>query len=63
MAKEKDVIKAQVAKGIGLLQLCSDLQSEKDGVDRPPINKRTAYTMPDAFSIDIQTAATNLSSL
>lgn len=53
----------QVEKGIELLQLCADLQSEKDGIDRPKINQIDPTKTLDQFARDIQTAATNMSAL
>jgi hypothetical protein len=55
--------KTQIDKGIELLQLCSDLQSEKDGVDRPNINEIDKSKTLDNFAQDIQIAATNMAAL
>ncbi|MGC8213089.1 hypothetical protein [Ralstonia pseudosolanacearum] len=55
--------KAQIERGIELLTLCQELQSEKDGVDRPePLLIDKAKTN-DQFAQDISTAITNMSAL
>lgn len=53
----------QADRGVELLQLCSDLQSEKDGIQRPAINEINKSKTLDEFAVDIQTAATNMISL
>lgn len=60
---KKHVWQQQSDRGIELLQLCSELQSEKDGVDRPAINQIDKSKTLDDFAIDIQTAATNMTAL
>lgn len=59
----KKTWEAQADRGIELLQLCSDLQSEKDGVPRPKINDIDKSKTLDQFAMDIQTAATNMKAL
>ena len=53
----------QADRGVELLQLCSDLQSEKDGVNRPKINQIDMSKTIDQFAMDIQVAATNMKAL
>ncbi|MCB4350089.1 hypothetical protein LA345_40565 (plasmid) [Burkholderia vietnamiensis] len=56
-------IDADVERGIELLALCQKLQSEKDGVERPDpfaIEKSKAL---DQFSMDVNTAITNMAAL
>jgi len=53
----------QADRGVELLQLCSDLQSEKDGVNRPKINQIDKSKTLDQFAMDIQVAATNMTAL
>lgn len=60
MSDEKPVWQEHVDRGVELLQLCSDLQSEKDGVDRPLINSVDKSKTLDQFAMDIQRAATFL---
>ncbi|MDO8728646.1 MAG: hypothetical protein Q7K26_01995 [bacterium] len=50
----------QVERGIELLTLCQNLQSDKDGVERSEPFKVGAH---DAFSKDIEQACTNLAAL
>lgn len=54
---------ARINADIALLQRCSDLQSEKDGVARPAINEIDTSKQLDQFAIDLQTTATALKSL
>ncbi|WP_425263820.1 hypothetical protein [Vibrio owensii] len=60
---DKPVWEIQAERGIELLQLCSDLQSEKDGVDRPDIDQIDLTKTLDPFAQDIQIAATNMLAL
>ena len=56
-------MKEQIERGIELLQLCSDLQSEKDGVKRPGLFEIDKSKNLDVLSKDLSQAATNMSAL
>src|SRR3546814_12920492 len=49
--------------GIELLRLCQQLQSEKDGIDRPGLEEFDKTKVHDGFAMDINTAVTNMSAL
>lgn len=55
--------KEQIERGVELLTLCQQLQSEKDGVNRPdPFVIDKTKTL-DQFAKDIGTAITNMTAL
>lgn len=57
------LIEEQIERGIELLKLCQQLQSEKDGVDRPePFLIDKSKTL-DQFAKDIGQAITNMTAL
>ncbi|MCL2297733.1 MAG: hypothetical protein FWC38_06430 [Proteobacteria bacterium] len=53
----------QVDRGIDLLKLCQQLQSEKDGVDRPDPFIIDKTKVLDEFAQDIGAAITNMAAL
>ena len=53
----RDEFKLEIERGIQLLELCQQLQSEKDGV------KRTGVIPVDQFALDISNAKANHSAL
>jgi regulator of PEP synthase PpsR (kinase-PPPase family) len=55
--------KQDIEKGIELLKLCSKLQSEKDGVDRPEPLVIDKSKVLDQFARDVSTSITYMSSL
>jgi hypothetical protein len=55
--------KKQIERGIELLSLCNDLQTQKDGVDRPKIGEFDKSKVLDEFAMDISQASTNMTSL
>lgn len=55
--------KKQIERGIELLELCNELQTEKDGVNRPKLFEIDKSKTLDQFAMDISQAATNMSSL
>jgi len=54
---------AEIKRGIELLWLCQDLQSEKDGVHRPKHQVIDKNKTLDQFAQDISHAAVNMGSL
>ncbi len=56
-------IKKEIMRGEELLWLCQDLQSEKDGVDRPKHHSIDKSKTLDQFAKDIGRSATNMVSL
>lgn len=58
-----ELLKNEIERGIELLWLCQDLQSEKDGVDRPGKGQIDKSKTLDEFAMDINQAATNMSML
>ncbi|ODS23602.1 hypothetical protein AB835_08295 [Candidatus Endobugula sertula] len=48
----------QVERGVELLALCQQLQSEKDGVDRPAVGSIDKSKVLDDFAMDISQAIT-----
>jgi hypothetical protein len=52
-----------IEKGVGLLKLCQQLQSEKDGVDRPEPGIIDKTKTLDDFAKNIKEAITYLTSL
>jgi len=55
--------KVAVEKGIELLKLCSQLQTDKDGVNRPEPGVVDKTKTPDQFAKDINESITYMSSL
>lgn len=52
-----------IERGIELLTLCQQLQSEKDGVDRPAPGVIDKTKTPDSFAQDIMESISYLSAL
>lgn len=52
-----------IERGIELLTLCQELQSEKDGIDRPQPGQIDKTKTLDAFAMDILTAREYMASL
>lgn len=55
--------KKQIERGVELLELCNELQTEKDGVNRPKLFEIDKSKTLDQFAMDVSQAATNMSSL
>lgn len=55
--------KKQIKRGVELLELCNELQSEKDGVNRPKLFEIDKSKTLDEFAMDVSRAATNMNSL
>ncbi|MBL0710987.1 MAG: hypothetical protein JJV99_08255 [Colwellia sp.] len=55
--------KKQIESGVELLELCNELQTEKDGVNRPKLFKTDKSKTLDKFAMDVSQAATNMNSL
>lgn len=53
----------QIERGIELLKLCQELQSEKDGIDRPAFGVIDKTKTLDSFALDVQAAIVNMGSL
>lgn len=53
----------QIDRGIELLKLCQELQSEKDGIDRPAFGVVDKTKTLDQFAMDIQAAIINMGAL
>src|SRR3546814_2072531 len=58
-----DKHREEIERGIELLRLCQQLQSEKDGIDRPGLEEFDKTKVLDGFAMDINTAVTNMSAL
>lgn len=56
-------VKAEILRGEELLWLCQDLQSAKDGVDRPGKDCWDKSKTLDEFAMDINRSATYMVSL
>jgi len=57
------VYKKDINRGIELLQLCQQLQSEKDGINRPDPGVFDKTKQLDQFAIDIEIAIKYMESL
>lgn len=55
--------KKQIERGVELLELCSELQTEKDGVNRPKLFEIDKSKTLDQFSMNVSQAVTNINSL
>lgn len=55
--------KTEVQRGMELLELCQELQSAKDGIDRPKPGVIDKTKNLDQFARDIGAAMTNMSAL
>lgn len=53
----------QIERGIELLKLCQELQSEKDGIDRPAFGVIDKTKTLDSFALDVQAAIVNMGAL
>lgn len=58
-----DKLKQEILRGEELLWLCQELQSEKDGVDRPTHDSIDKSKTLDAFAMDVSRSATHMVSL
>lgn len=56
-------IEKEIERGIELLRLCQNLQTQRDGIDRPDLFVIDKSKTLDEFAQDIQRAAINLSAL
>ncbi len=61
--KISEQLKQDILRGEELLWLCQDLQSEKDGVDRPRHTSIDKSKTLDTFAMDISRSATYMVSL
>jgi hypothetical protein len=55
--------KKQIDRGVELLEQCHQLQTEKDGVNRPKLFEIDKSKTLDQFAMDVSQAATNMNSL
>ncbi len=55
--------KTEVQRGMELLELCQELQSARDGIDRPKPGVIDKTKTLDQFARDISAAMTNMSAL
>ena len=55
--------KKQIDRGVELLAQCNQLQTEKDGVNRPELFEIDKSKTLDKFAMDVSQAATNMNSL
>lgn len=55
--------KKQIDRGVELLEQCNQLQTEKDGVNRPKLFEIDKSKTLDQFAMDVSQAATNMNSL
>ena len=55
--------KKQIDRGVELLAQCNQLQTEKDGVNRPELFEIDKSKTLDQFAMDVSQAATNMNSL
>jgi len=53
----------QIGRGIELLKLCQELQSEKDGIARPAFGVIDKTKTLDSFALDVQAAVANMGAL
>jgi hypothetical protein len=63
MADVKQEVEKGVEKGVELLWLCQQLQSEKDGVDRPTHFQIDKSKTLDQFAQDVSRSVTNMTAL
>lgn len=59
MANDKD----EIGRGIELLVLCQQLQSEKDGIVRPEPGEHDKTKTLDDFAVDVDRAISNMTLL
>lgn len=56
-------VKQEIEKGVELLWLCQQLQSEKDGIDRPTDFQIDKSKTLDQFAQDVGCSVTNMKAL
>ncbi|WP_252011291.1 hypothetical protein [Vibrio sp. SCSIO 43140] len=56
-------INSEIRRGIELLWLCQELQSEKDGIERPSHHRMDKAKVLDDFARDISRSVTNMGNL
>ena len=56
-------IKEEINRGVELLLLCQNLQSEKDGIQRPVPFQQDPTTTLDDFAMEIAVATSNMKAL
>jgi len=61
--KRDEKLEKEILRGEELLWLCQDLQSEKDGIDRPKHQAIDKSKTLDLFAQDISRSAVNMASL